>query len=147
MVVSFIIALYFQFIHPMTNLLELSSPIQLVLGVCMTTMAWITVTLITKPSDERTLLKFYNLIRPGGPGWKKFIEKAKEEHDLIKENGRWEVPTGILCMVFGCFSIYGALLATGYWIYGNYMPAVVLTLVAFFATVLLFRFWSKLRAD
>jgi SSS family solute:Na+ symporter len=144
--VSFVVACYFQFVHPVTGLPALSTHVQLCTGVAVTTVCWISVTLCTRPSDDATLRSFYRLVRPGGPGWKNVIEKARDDKDPIEERtAQWDVPAGILCMVFGCFAIYSTLFATGYWIYGNFTPAVVLTLIAVVTIVLLGRFWSRLR--
>ncbi len=130
MAVSFVVALYFQLLHPHTGLPALSIHLMLITGVGITTVAWIAVTFLTSPSDERTLISFCRLVRPGGPGWRAVAEKAASEaegEELME--GAWEVPAGILRMVLGCFAIYGALFATGFWIYGNTVPAVILTVV------------------
>src|SRR5688500_7036365 len=42
----------------------------LLVTVFATTFAWITVTLMTRPESEQTLVAFYRLIRPAGPGCK-----------------------------------------------------------------------------
>jgi hypothetical protein len=148
MVVSFLIAVYLQVIHPALGFAEISSHIKLLVGVCFTTIAWLLITLLTVPSDTATLRAFYRTVRPGGPGWRKVIEQARSDNDPIEEIGsRWDVPLGIVCMVFGCLAVYGALFATGYWIYGNYVPAAALTLLSVTAAVLLARSWKKLRTS
>ena len=148
MIVSFFIAVYFQLIHPHTGLAEISPHIQLVTGVFITTICWVTVTLFTKPTHKKTLRSFYRLVKPGGPGWKKVVEQAKQENDPIDDGGQaWDVPMGILCMVLGCFAVYSALFATGNWIYGKYPLAVVLSAVAVIATILLIKMWGKLKVE
>jgi len=127
--VSFAVAVYFQFIHPHLPLPSLSTHLMLVAGVTITTLSWIGVTLVTPPSDAATLRSFYRLVRPGGPGWKE-IEEQLDGGELDRAGGAWEVPSGILRMTLGCFAVYGALFATGYWIYGNLLPAVLLSAVA-----------------
>ena len=129
MAVSFIVALYFQLVHPHTGLPEISTHLMLITGVGITTVAWVTVTFLTNPSDEKKLISFCRLVRPGGPGWRRITEKAAEAGGEDLTEGAWEVPAGILRMVLGCFAIYGALFATGFWIYGNTGPAVILTVV------------------
>ncbi len=149
MIVSFIIALYFQIIHPFTGLPEVSTAIQLVIGVGITTAAWIVVTFLTKPADKKTLRKFYRLVHPGGPGWKKVIKDAEKDKDPIedKDDKPWDVPNGILCMVLGCFAIYSALFATGNWIYGKYYYAGILTLIVFISGFLLLKISGKLKVN
>jgi len=148
MIVSFFIALYLQIIHPHTGLPEISAHIQLVLGVAITTIAWIAVTLLTKPSDTKKLRSFYRLVRPGGPGWKIIVDQAQRENDPIvtREKG-WDVPLGILCMIIGCFAVYSALFATGYWIYGNFAPAIILTVIGLISIVMLMKLWNKMRTE
>jgi len=148
MIVSFLIAVYLQLIHPKTGLPGLSTPIQLCVGVGITTICWISVTMLTKPSDTKTLRSFYRLVKPGGPGWKRVIEQAAKDNDSIETPGApWDVPMGLLCMVFGCSTVYSALFATGYWIYGNTIPAVILTATGFISTAFLVKYWGKLRTN
>ncbi len=141
MIVSFIAALYFQVIHPWTGLPEISDALKLVLGVLITTTAWVGVTLLTKPSNEETLISFYKLIQPGGPGWKKIRAKIKDSD--LENNKNWDVPMAILCMVIGSFMIFFALFTIGYFIYGNMKLALVLLLLTFLSAILLFKLWKK----
>jgi solute:Na+ symporter, SSS family len=120
--------------------------IKLVGVVVLTTSVWIVVTFLTKPVEEKTLRAFYSKIKPGGPGWKKIIDDAREEGvELHKESDlRWDVPTGILCMMLGAIAIYSTLFGIGEWIYGAYKPAMIFSVVAVVATWLLSRTWRKL---
>ena len=145
MVVSFIVACYFEFVHTRIGLAPLESWQKLVTGVAITTTAWILVTLITRSTEKRKLRSFYRLVQPGGPGWKAVLQQAERENDPIDESGkRWDLPLGILCMVFGCLAVYSALFATGFWIYANHIPAVILTIVAIGSTALLVKVWGSL---
>lgn len=146
MVVSFVVALYFRFMHTEIGFPVLESWEELIIGVVVTTIAWLITTYITRPTDEKTLINFCKLIRPGGPGWKK-ITKLGTQKGLSKtelEDEAWRVPKGILCMFLGCIVVYGILIATGYWIYGNIGPAVFLTVVVGISSWLLVREWKKL---
>ena len=145
MVVSFIVACYFEFIHTKIGLAPLESWQKLIIGVGITTVAWLVVTFIAKPADEKTLRSFYRLARPGGPGWRAVLQRAESDNDPIDESGeRWDLPAGILCMVFGCLAVYSALFATGFWIYANHVPAVILTITAILSAALLVKAWAKL---
>jgi Na+/proline symporter len=145
--VSFVVALYFQLVHPHTGLPAISTHLMLITGVGITTVAWIAVTLLTGPSDEKTLISFCRLVRPGGPGWRKIEAKAAESGIDDLADGAWEVPAGILKMVLGCFAIYGAIFATGFWIYGNAGPAVTMTAVTIVSTALLVKMQSRGKAQ
>ncbi len=143
MVVSFLVAFYFELIHPHTGLPELMQWQKLLIGVVITTLFWVLVTLLTKPSDDKTLFNFCRLVRPGGPGWKTIERRAKIAGLTIPGSGeKWNVPFGILCMVFACLAVYTALFAIGSWIYGYYMQAGLLTVVSAIATIILFKFWG-----
>lgn len=149
MIVSFVVAIYFQFVHPLTGLPELSTALQLITGVAFTTMVWLMVTWLTPPEKKETLRSFYRLVHPGGPGWKKVIAEAENENivlDKQKTKG-WDVPVGILCMILGSIAVYSALFATGNWIYARTLPAVLLTIVTVLSTLLLTRTWKKLRLE
>ncbi len=145
MVVSFLVACYLQLVHqPLLGLPLLSVHLQLLLGVTITTVAWITVTLLTKPSDADTLRSFCRLVRPGGPGWRRVRVEADLAREPIPASG-WSIPDGILGMVCGCLAIYSALFATGYWIYGNTVPAVSLSVLSLLGLLALTLLWRRQR--
>ena len=147
MAVSFLVALYFQFLHtPVFGLPELSSGIQLCTGIAVTTAAWIVVTYLTPPVPQDTLLRFCRLVRAGGPGWKHVEDQAPAEEPAQPAAAQWPLPQGILCMVLGCTAVYAALFATGYWLYGQYPLALFTTVTALLASFLLARAWRKLAA-
>ncbi len=142
MVVSFLVAIVFQLVLPGMGVKAISGHIQLVSGVAITTFAWLTVTFMTKPTQRTQLIKFYTLVHPGGPGWKSISVAAG-----ARQPDSWNVPRGILNMVLGCFGVYSALFATGYWIYGNRLPAVLLTVTGRAAVLLLVWSWSGSKSS
>lgn len=144
MIVSFLVAVYFELVHPAVfPAAPLSASIKLVAGVVITTAAWVAATLLTRPTDEAVLRRFYSLVRPGGPGWAPVVGRAEAEGVVLAGAGEpWAVPRGILAMVAGCFAVYSALFSVGYWIYGRYVLAAVLTVVAAIATTALGRLWA-----
>lgn len=145
MTVSFILAVYFKLIHVKLGFDPIANDIQLVLGVAITTVSWVLVTLLTSPSDKTTLNEFYKITQPGGPGWDKVVSDAKKDGiDLETEKRAWNVPTGILCMLVGSVGIYGALFSTGYFIYGEYLEGFILFSVTILAFVLLRKLMKKL---
>lgn len=146
MVVSFIIACYFKFVHTAIGLSPLAQWQELVSGVAITTAAWVAVTYLTKPADDNTLFSFCRLVHAGGPGWKAVLRRAAAAgQSLDQAEEKWDLPYGILCMVLGCLAVYSALFATGSWIYMYYKQAAALTAAAVIATILLLKFAGKLR--
>ena len=145
MTVSFILALYFKLIHVKLGFDPIANDIQLVLGVAITTVSWVVVTLLTSPSDKSTLNEFYKITQPGGPGWNKVVLDAKGDGiDIDTQKRAWNVPTGILCMLVGSVGIYGALFSTGYFIYGEYIEGSILFSVTILAFIILRKLMKKL---
>ncbi|TVQ01037.1 MAG: Na+:solute symporter [Balneolaceae bacterium] len=117
--------------------------------VALTSSTWIIVTFLTLPIDEGTLREFYRKIRPGGPGWKKVVDRANAEGIILKkeEDLKWDVPTGILCMILGSVSVYSTLFAIGNLLYGEMLQTTIFIVFAVVSTLLLYRTWGKLRMD
>jgi len=115
--------------------------------VVLTSVSWMLVTFLTRPENDETLRSFYRKIRPGGPGWEAVVTKARSQGiELIKEKDlRWDVPTGIVCMILGCIMIYSTLFAIGNFLYSNNTLAFILVGLAIVSGFLLTRFWKKLR--
>jgi len=143
-----IIAVYLTFIHDQMEFLPLLAWQKTVLGAILTTVVWIIATYFTPKTDAKTLINFYRLIKPGGPGWKQVVDQIDSSVSGTEEYpSAWKVPLELLATVLGCFTVFGTLFATGYWIYGKYLWAGVLTLVATIGVFLLFRIWRTLRTD
>jgi solute:Na+ symporter, SSS family len=149
MIVSFVVAVYLERFHPgMFPQLPLGGAAKLVIGVAITTVAWVGVTFMTAPADERTLRNFYELTQPGGPGWARVVRDAAAAGQPIETTGRgWIVPKGIIAMVAGCFTVYCALFGIGYWIYGRYALATALAAVAAAGAIYLARVWGRISGD
>lgn len=147
MVVSFLVAVYFQFVHvQVLGFEQLPYWLRLCSGIAITTTAWLIVTYLTRPANKETLVSFCKLVKAGGPGWKSVVDEAKASGETFGDGAGWRVPQGILCMVLGCVAIYGALFATGYWIYGKFLLATIMTIVALGATAWLIKAWRLLLA-
>lgn len=115
--------------------------------VLVTTGVWLLVTFLTKPEKDDTLFSFYKKIQPGGPGWKHTVKKAQDHGvDLNLNKQEWNVPSGVLATIVGCVTIYSVLFATGYWIYGQYTKATILTFVALVSAFALKHLWKKIKA-
>ncbi|MEO8376358.1 MAG: Na+:solute symporter, partial [Candidatus Sumerlaeota bacterium] len=148
MVVSFVIAIYFGLIHPHTGLPPVADHWQLVIGVAITTVCWVTATYLTPSTDRATLFEFVRRVHPGGPGWTEIIKEAEAAKiDMTKAREGWDIPVAILCMVLGCFAVYGALFATGFFIYGNRTGGAVAAVVAISATCCLLMAMKKLKLE
>lgn len=112
--------------------------------VLITSIVWVTVTFLTKPETDETLRRFYKKTTPGGPGWAKILNTFPDTSFIENENKKkWTVPSGILAMILGCFMVYGAMFATGNFLYGNYKLALGLLLLVIFSVFLLIKLWKN----
>ena len=149
MIISFVVAIYFEVIHVRLGFVELIEWKKLLIGVMITTVGWIVVTLITKPTDQKTLFDFYRKINPGGPGWKKILLNAKKagEDVEILINQKWDLPSSLLGVFLGLLMIYNGLFSIGFWLYGNTIPALITFTVSIISTILLIKMWTKFRVN
>lgn len=112
----------------------------------VTSVIWLSATYMTQPESKHVLRDFYKKIQPGGPGWSKVVEEAREDNeDVVLEHEKWSVPSGILAMVLGVVLVYSTMFATGYWIYGRTTLAFILTGVALISGNMLIRAWNRMK--
>ena len=146
MIVSFIVALYLQIIHPRLGFEVIPAEFQLIIGVTITTIIWVSVTFLTPAENKKTLQEFYRKIQPGGLGWKKVVDQAtKDGINIQGEKGVWDVPTGILCMGIGSITIYSFLFSIGYFVYKDFKIAFILLGISIISLYFLNRSWRKLK--
>jgi Na+/proline symporter len=146
MVVSFFIALYLELIHPALGGSPIDATTQLLIGVGITTLSWVGVTLFTRPEPEEVLYSFIEKINPGGPGWKAVHKKAADDKKKLHVSASgWNVPLGIVCMLLGALAIYSMMFATGYFLYGETILALEVSALALVSSLGLFYYWKKLR--
>jgi solute:Na+ symporter, SSS family len=84
----------------------------LLVTVGVTTAVWLAVTYLAPASDRATLVRFYALVRPAGPGWTSVRAEAgvgPSPDSLTRSFLGW---------VLGCAFVYGALFGTGSFLYG-----------------------------
>lgn len=138
MVISFCVAIYFELIYSGS----LASHEKLVLGVLITTIGWITVTLMTKPESDEVLRKFYIQVRPHRLGWNAWLRKTPVIAAADKEGSGMLLE--LCAMLIGCLMVYGFLFGLGYWIYGDLMKTLISFGVAIMSSWLLWKMWPKL---
>ncbi|MEL7423405.1 MAG: sodium:solute symporter family protein [Bacteroidota bacterium] len=141
MVISFAVALYFEFVHPG----GLPDHAKLVYGVGITTVGWVAVTLLTRPTAKETLIRFYRLVRPHSPGWDAVIQYAKKAEELAAPIPTSSFMLELSCMFAGCFMVYGLLFSTGYLLYGQLALAGVSFLVVLASGWVIYRNWPKIQ--
>jgi Na+/proline symporter len=121
---------------------------ELIIGVGITTIAWVIATLLTKPTRTEKLISFYKLVHPGGVGWRKITDiMSKDDPDYNSSFGKAFITEGIIGMFIGCIGVYSLLFAIGNWIYSKYILASILTLVALICSYIILKIWNKLHAE
>ena len=110
MTVSFVVAVYLQIAHP-----SLLAWQRLLIVMAITTVAWVTVTLVTPMTDAARLAAF----------------KAK-----VRTN-RSEIGWGMLCVSLGALTVYSLMFGVGCWVYGEWIRAALLTATAAVAIAVL----------
>ncbi|MEW4923466.1 sodium:solute symporter family protein [Algibacter sp. 2305UL17-15] len=126
MVISFIIAIIFFSNGKLdTPWFEIAGYWQLIIGVVITTIGWVLVTLVTSETDKNTIKKFEALVYGEDSKFKNFGYK-------------------ILAFFFGVIGTYSFLFATGYFIYGKTQSAILLSVLSISCGALLVKNWKKI---
>src|SRR5215216_6048645 len=139
MISSFLIAAGFFVAGKMGG--SISPHISLVITVAATTLVWLIVTYLTAPTDRATLISFYRLVRPAGPGWRSIREEsgAGSSPDSL--------PQALLGWMLGCVFVYSALFGAGSFLYGKTAQGAVWLLLFILSGAglmrLLAQLWSK----
>jgi Na+/proline symporter len=120
------------------------SHVGLLTTVGVTTLVWVGTTFLTVPSDRGTLVAFYRLVRPSGPGWApiRAVAGATGTPDRAVD--------AMLGWVLGCTAVYAALFGTGSLLYGRTAQGAVWAAVFVVAALglrrLLPRLWAGAEA-
>ena len=112
MFVSFVAALVLQLGFP-----QLASWQKMLITIAVTSVSWLTVTFLTRPTDAATAARF----------------KA-----AVRADGR-DVGKGLVLMAVSSFALFDLMYMVGAWIYGWYAKAAVATVLALAASVFVAR--------
>jgi Na+/proline symporter len=122
MVSSFIVALGFFVARKMGH--DVPAHVSLLITVATTTVVWVATAFVGPTEDRATLVRFYSLVRPSGPGWKPI---AADAGLTAATDG---IARALLGWVMGCAFVYAALFGTGSFLYGH-LPQFFAWLVVF----------------
>ncbi len=101
----------------------LDPSLALIATVAITTVVWVTVTLVTPPVDETTLVRFYEAVRPAGAGWARV--RARSGCAPSPDS----LPNALLGWALGVTTVYAALFGTGAYLYGNRVQGAIATCI------------------
>jgi Na+/proline symporter len=136
MISSFLVAV--GFFVARKNGAQIADHVSLIATVATTTVVWVSVTFLGPQTSRDTLVKFYRLVRPAGPGW----NAVRSEAGVAASPD--SPAQALIGWVLGCLFVYAALFGTGSLLYGR-MPQ-------FYAWLALFVLsgvgtWRVLRAS
>jgi len=127
MIISFFVAVYFEWIHESLFDIRLKEYAELLIGVGVTTFSWLLVTILTKPTDDDKLMEFYKKIKPYGVGWNGFINKL----NIKRTNDKGDSAMRDLFLVFlGVLMVYFGLFGIGYILYNQMVIGVLLLILS-----------------
>lgn len=112
------------FMYPVLKYFEIDFPHSLPIIVLWSTLVWVSVTFLTKPSDNKTLENFYSLIHPSALGWKPV---AKKLPNITPDKGYLSLFIAWAC---GCIMILCFLFGIGKLIFGFYIAATIYLSIA-----------------
>ena len=146
-VMAFVLVLFVPDAWVETSLLD-AAAVKLLIAVSFTSLVWIATTYLTKSESMETLIRFYEQVQPGGPGWKKVIDAAEKQGILFSEEQKgWDLPQGLLSVALGTLGIYAALFSTGNFIYGKWAWGLGLMFISLTSSFLVIRLWRQLKIN
>jgi solute:Na+ symporter, SSS family len=123
---------------PVISKLGIVFPQTLFYLVVSTTIVWLAVTYLTRPTDEKVLFEFYEKVHPGGKLWKKIADKLPH----VKSDSNF---TGMFAgWFFGIVLVYSLLFGIGSLILGNYSIVIVCSLAAAVSVIIIYRILSAM---
>jgi len=123
---------------PFLRYYEIVFPITLFYLVSITTVVWVVVTFLTKPTDEKVLISFYRKIHPGGILWKKIssnLPEVKSDSGFFAMFVNW---------LFGVILVYSILFGTGSLLFGNYTELFIYMGAAIISIFIIYKNLSAL---
>ena len=119
--------------------------VRFTMNMVFTTIIWVTVTFLTPPEKEETLIKFYKRIRPSG-SWDDIPSKAGYPNHLTVGKLEWA------CWALGVTGLFSMIFCLGKLCFGLYLQSALFAVYGLAATVILFKLigkmdWSAIEAE
>lgn len=125
-------------IFPILKSTGILFPYSLYIIVPATTIIWLTITLLTKPTTEEVLITFYKKIHPGGLMWKKISSKLPE---VESDSGFFKL---FINWLFGVILVYSFLFGTGKLIFGEYESFFFYLAISAVSVIIIYKNLSKI---
>jgi solute:Na+ symporter, SSS family len=111
-------------VFPITRYYGIEFPHTLFYLVGATTIVWVTVTYLTRPTDNEVLFTFYKKIHPGGVLWKKVSSQLP---DVKSDTGFFSM---FVNWIMGVLLVYSMLFGSGSFIFGDIKTTIICIAIA-----------------
>lgn len=144
MTASLIVSILLQVILGMDTSDANTFAVVMLITVLISSSVWISVTFITKPEADGTLINFYKKIHPGGKLWKPIALKVPE---VVQDKGLiWN----LIDWAAGVILIYAVLFGIGKIVFGAWLIGLAYLVLSLLLGIFLVwdlnrRGWKKLR--
>jgi len=125
MVSSFAVSVLLLFLA--RNGVAISTHRALLITIGVTTVCWVATAWLGPETDREVLIRFYENVRPAGPGW----APIKASADLTSSTSGDNIPLALVGWVAGCTAIWSGLFTVGNVLYMR--PRASLLMFAVFA--------------
>lgn len=144
MAVSFLMAIYFTFVHPVF-FEPLTTSSELLIGILVTTLSWVTAAYWTPETDREKLIAFVQKTNAPGRGWRRIYKHMSDKGQQIAPSVAFDFQASLLAFAAGVTAVYAFLFGTGYFLFGDALRGVLLLLLAGIGFAAIFLLRKKLR--
>ena len=141
MVAALVVSLVLRFVGRTTPALDTNTPrgfaLNLIITTAVTTIVWLVVTMMTKPEPDDTLNRFYEKVRPAGPGW------GPMERATGIAPPRGELSRNFVMWVAGIVFVYSIMFATGSVLFHERSKAMIFIVAMLVSGVVLFTLLNR----
>ena len=124
-------------VFPIIRFYGIEFPNTLFYLVGATTVVWITVTYLTRPTDNEVLFSFYRKIHPGGVLWKKVSSQLP---DVKSDSGFFAM---FVNWIMGVLLVYSMLFGSGSFIFGDMKTTLICLALAVVSVFVIYRNLSE----
>lgn len=104
---AFAVSLILQTVFDLDSARPVDEAMILLITVAITTVVWLSVTFVTAPEPDETLVAFYRRTAPSVSGWRRVAAMAPEVHPTRDGGAK------LMDWIAGCILIYGVLFGFG----------------------------------
>jgi len=113
---------------------------QMLIGVTITTLAWLGVTFATPPTDRHTLETFVARVRPGGPGWRRVAAGMPAD----PQAGGSDLWVAAVAAAASTVATWAVLFALGLLLYGQHAAGIAAVVISATGWLVVRACWSRL---